>query len=833
MKSAILLNNAVGSIMNISKYFSDAAIGSMRREIEAAHGNEVFFTGVIDSDGVVVAVQVGARGTDCAVLVNQAAARECAVLIHNHPDGNLDPSEADMNVAYAASERAQGFYIIDNAVTNVYVVMEPIQPKELKQLDIDATALYLETGGQLSAQSELYEERPVQIALLKKIAESFNKNFIGVFEAGTGVGKSYAYLIPALLWASENKERVVISTGTINLQQQLCEKDIPAAKKIIGKNVKAVLVKGRQNYVCLRRLADAISERELFDEDIDMLNAIAAWAQQSETGSKSDLPFMLGEKVWSRIKSESDACMGPRCQHYVQCFVMKVRKEAATANVLVVNHHLLFADIESRMTGSGYDDAAVLPPYRRIIFDEAHGIENAATSFFSSAVNRLLLLRQLNLLYRKRRNSEAGYVFTLAILAANEEQAAAAAVLVGRAKNAIMDLETAANDLLRDEYTIRLCDKTARNFGPFLSLTATLAAALSAISALVKELLQSIAEEDKAVTAFWESKLIVRRLENAVLLLNDFSLWDEKRDFVFWVQKKYLPKDVATVKEEERQYVTFTKTPLNIAPLMNDGVFEPMSTVVCTSATLEINRDFSWWMKRSGVSLVDSERILFGDFPSPFPYEKNLLFVVPNDAPFPDDKIKFSPFAVTAVSRLIDAAHGRTLVLFTSYEMLRNTYSDVKLLLSDFNGLLLKQGDDDNGRMLAAFRDNESSVLFATDSFWQGVDVPGQSLSQVIIVKLPFSVPDDPVFAARSESVENRGGSAFMDLSMPEAVVKFRQGFGRLIRRSDDSGVVVVLDRRIYEKRYGRIFTNSIPETKCLYEPLDTLVESVRQFLSR
>lgn len=817
--------------MDSRKYFSDSVIDELKRAVEEAGGNEVFFTGDIDSSGIVVAVKVGARGNEGEVPVNQNDVRECTVLIHNHPSGYLEPSDADMAAASAASERAQGFYIIDNSASRVYVVMEAVKPKSIKKLDIDAASLYLENGGPLSVQSEGYEERPVQIALLRSIARSFNENSLGVFEAGTGVGKSYAYLIPAMLWAVLNGERVVVSTGTINLQQQLCEKDIPAAERIIGKKCKAVLVKGRQNYVCLRRLSDAGSERELFGDDTETFDAIARWAEKSATGSKSDLPFMPGEKIWSRIKSESDACMGPRCPFYAQCFVMKVRKEASAADIVVVNHHLLFADIESRMSGAGWDDQAVLPPYRHVVFDEAHGIENAATSFFSGTANRFALLRQVNLLYRRHKNSEAGYICTLAILSSNEERAADASGIVSRVKSAIADLETAAGDILQDDYTIRLSDATSRDFGPLLSLTASFASSLSSLIALVKELMEGITDEDKAAGAYWEAKLVVRRLEAALLLFNDFTAWDEKRDSVFYLQKKYLPSDALSAKDEDRQYTLFTKTPLDIAPLMNTGVFEPMQSVVCTSATLSIHKNFSWWMRRTGASFADEDRILTGDFPSPFPYKTNLLFSVPSDAPLPENAVDFQRFVVSAVSRLVSAARGRTLVLFTSYDMLKNTFTDAAPFLSKFR--LLKQGDDDASRLLDAFREDIGSVLFATDSFWQGVDVPGSSLSQVIIVKLPFSVPNDPVFTARSEAVVKRGGSAFMELSVPEAVIKFRQGFGRLIRRSDDRGCVALLDKRIYEKRYGTIFLGSIPESKRLYKDLDTIVAETERFLTR
>ncbi|MBQ6566604.1 MAG: DEAD/DEAH box helicase family protein, partial [Treponema sp.] len=362
--------------MDTSRRFKAAVIESMRQDVEDACGNEVFWAGRIDEDGIVTSVQVGSRGNENSVIVNRSTARAGHVLIHNHPSGNLAPSDADQAVAEGATDSSLGFYIVDNDISDVYVVVEPVKAKKVVRLDPEQAASYISKDGPLAKKSKSYEERPSQIKLLKAIAESFNANKVGVFEAGTGVGKSYAYLIPSILWALANKERVIISTGTINLQQQLVEKDIPAAQKIIGKKIKYILLKGRQNYVCQRRLAEAGEERELFNEDQAAFDSIASWAKSSSTGSRSDISFSPSENVWSRINSESDACLGGKCPYREDCFVMKVRKEAADALLIVVNHHLLFADIESRMNGGGYEDTAVLPPYRRIVFDEAHGIED-------------------------------------------------------------------------------------------------------------------------------------------------------------------------------------------------------------------------------------------------------------------------------------------------------------------------------------------------------------------------------------------------------------------------------------------------------------------------
>ena len=319
-------------------------------------------------------------------------------------------------------------------VSDIY--SDDSEERQYRQLDVNNAAFYISSGGPLALNSPSFEERSSQIQLLKYIAHAFNNEKLGAFEAGTGVGKSYAYLIPSALWALENKEKVVISTGTINLQSQLCEKDIPAVEKIIGKKIKYVLMKGRQNYICKRRLQDATLMPDLFEEDNDKLVEIAEWAKTTQTGSKSDLPKMPLESVWSRVNSESDACMGMRCPYHSECFVMKQRKEASQANIIVVNHHLLFADIESRMNGAGNDDAVVLPPFKRLVLDEAHGIEDSATSFFSESFTRFKLMKQVGLLFRSWKKTHAGFLVQVSAVSTAEDviemtMAGASAVQVG------------------------------------------------------------------------------------------------------------------------------------------------------------------------------------------------------------------------------------------------------------------------------------------------------------------------------------------------------------------------------------------------------------------
>ena len=812
----------------IEDLFSSSVIKYIRSEIASSNENEVFFVGEINHDGRVTSVSVGSRGNLHSVPVNQDLKRKGSVLIHNHPGENLTPSDADLSVAAVSSENAQGFYIINNDVTEIYVVVEPVLPKVIKKLDVDDAAFYISKDGPLAKINENFEERLSQIELLKNIAKTFNQNKTGVFEAGTGVGKSYAYLIPSILWAVQNNERVVISTGTINLQQQLCLKDIPQAIKITGKPVKFILMKGRQNYICKRRLQDALNSKDLFENNDD-LDRIAQWQDSCDSGSKSELSFLPSESVWNRINSESDACMALRCPYYSQCFVMKVKKEASAANILVVNHHLLFADIESRLHGAGYDDAVVLPPYKRIIFDEAHGIETAATSFFSESFNRFKILKPLNLLYRKKKNSAMGFLFSVSMLSKEEEKSFQAYQMISKIKSDLTNLETLALDLCIQENNLWLNPLTFRNFQPVLSMCQTLAKDISVFTSLVLEVLDGVPEDDRDIPYFWETKVLNRRLSDYSVILNDFFMWEEKPDKVFWLQKKNLPSDMQ--KDDELNfYINFIETPLDIAPLMNQGIFEPMDSVVCTSATLKTGRDFSYWLRHNGLYFSDSDEVLQGEFFSPFPYKENMIFLVPKDIPFPDEP-DFQIYVENVLKNLILKAKGRTLVLFTSYESLRLSYNNIfSTMLA--NGIkLLRQGSDDNARILKNFKDDVSSVLFATDSFWQGVDVPGESLSQVIIVKLPFTVPNDPVFKARSEAIRKKGGNSFMELSVPEAIIKFRQGVGRLIRKNTDKGTVVVLDRRIYEKQYGSLFLANVPECKKYYEPVSKILDIIEEFL--
>lgn len=809
---------------------------AIAEEIRAADGNEVFVVGNLDGGGLVAEIFVAARGNESAAPVIQSAVDRAEVLIHNHPSGVLRPSSADLSVASQAASAGLGFYIVDNSVSRVYVVAEPVLTRKKQLLDPSYVSSFLAEDGSLASFSPDYEERPSQIALSAACAAAFNEGKVAMFEAGTGVGKSFAYLLPAVLWSLENQDRVVVSTATIHLQQQLLEKDIPLVQRILGREVRAALVKGRGNYVCRRRLASTVRERDFFDEEQDSLDQIAAWVETTPDGSRSDLPFQPSASLWSRICSESDSCMGMRCPWHTSCFVMQARKNAAAASLLVVNHHLLFADIETRFTGSGYEGTAVLPPFHHIVFDEAHAIESAATSFFSESFSRFRILRQIHTVLPERNTRRRPRLDILESLTTDKAAAAAVRAAAGPVKKALENLEQSALHACGQESVFRLSVKTAGlpEVESVLAAMEELRKRLVQFSSSLRAVFDGIGDEDGNDSAVWESKFAVRRLESAASLLAGFSAWRENPDSVFWVERnvftqtrgaKGQPKEGAPVF-----YPKFYRTPLSVAETMKAAVFDPFRTVLCLSATLRIRTNFTFWMHRTGVSLVEPDRLVSGVYPSPFPYGTNVLLALPDGIPLPDEA-GFSRAVEDFVPKLLESTSGSALVLFTSYEALRSCCQTARSALAGTGIRVLRQGEDDRARLLDAFRGDASSVLFATDSFWEGVDIPGETLRHVILVKFPFRVPNNPVFEARCERIEENGGNPFMELSLPDAVIKFRQGFGRLMRRKTDRGVVTVLDRRITARRYGQVFLESIPETRRVKGPPGEILRAIEDFL--
>ena len=822
--------------MLAAKRFSEAAITKLIAEIEDAGGNEVFALGFMDDAGapgdsrLVVKLTVSARGNEGAVLALNDRLASADVLIHNHPSGFLTPSDNDLAIASRAAEAGVGFYIVDNLVQNVYVVAEPVKKRKLIRLEPESTSAELQPGGAISRRLPAYEIRESQLELMHLIIQGFNDDALVAAEAGTGVGKSFAYLLPSLSYAAANEERIVISTATITLQEQLYRKDIPLVTAGLKKNIKTVLIKGRGNYLCRRRLEDALREPSLDDDERQQTEDIARWAENTGNGSRSDLTFMPAESLWSRVNSEADTCMNMRCPQRERCFVMLLRREASDARILVVNHHLLFADLAARRDGAGYDTAVVLPPYRRVIIDEAHTVEDSATSFFSREFSRLGIYRQLGRLYRRRGASRRGlFPRIVSLLPGTMEE------LYDRIEEALEKIRNAADSL--DESALGLCGGegvfrlTPQRDGAIKAQLspefASLRKSLNSLASFVRELLEEVPEEAKDESEVWEVRSVLRRLDTVGSVCSSFIEYQENPYDVMWIERR---SGKPGGSFGDTPWAVFTVTPVDVAPSLKEALFQPNKTVVCVSAPLTVGTTFEYWKSRAGLNLIEEREILTGVFPSPFPYDSKVLLAVPQDAPLPTEP-GYGVFVDTAAAALAEISGGSALVLFTSYNALKSAHEAALPVLQKLGIRVLKQGDDDRNRLLSSFLEDKSSVLFATDSFWEGVDAPGDTLRLVILCRLPFKSPSDPVFQARCEAIENQGENSFMNLSLPEAVMKFKQGFGRLMRRSSDHGVVVVLDGRLLKKRYGENFLRSLPETKTCFGDFDTILRSAEDFL--
>jgi ATP-dependent DNA helicase DinG len=817
---------------------SPRIIEEIREAIADADGNEVFLVGKVGEDGKVFAVTVGARGTSEAVPVLSPHLEEGNAVIHNHPSGGTRPSNADLGVASRLGNQGIGFYIVDNDLVEIYVVAEPVLPRQVVSLDEDKLAAGLLPGGALSRVYPLFEERESQAQMLRLVCRAFNNDEICAAEAGTGVGKSLAYLVPAVAWAVRNGERVVVSTNTINLQQQLMEKDIPLAKKVLGEDPKVVLVKGRGNYLCLHRLNEALEEMGLFDERDPELLSIREWARTTETGSRTDLSFYPADETWSRVCSEADACLGLRCNHREGCFVLKARREASSARILIANHHLLFADLALRLEGSGFDDPAVLPPFRRVIFDEAHNVEKAATSFFSQSFSRFTIMRHLGRLYRKRKGRVTGHLPAVLRFLGKSPLAGRVAGLVDAVHDRAGELDAAVMNLLAGEPALLLDSGTMPGFreGAGAEL-GNLSFSIRELGDVFEEVLEKLeataspgaAEDSPQETIAWDCRVQLTRLLGIADMIDRFRLGEAGENDIFWLESL---RSGRRGEGEQEQTVRLVITPLEVGPLMREAVFQPLRTSVFTSATLTVAGSFSYWAGRLGLSAADEKEPVFRSFPSPFDYREHVLLGVPTDAPAPDAP-GHRQFLGRFLGRALVASRGAGLVLFTSYGLLNEMYGAVQPELARSGIRLMKQGDADRARLLDSFRAERSSVLFATDSFWEGVDAPGDTLHMVILCRLPFRVPSEPVLKARMASIEARGGNPFGELSLPDAVVRLRQGFGRLMRRHDDSGVVLILDPRIVTKQYGSLFLDSLPAARRVIGPGAEVLREVTSFFGQ
>jgi ATP-dependent DNA helicase DinG len=608
-----------------------------------------------------------------------------------------------------------------------------------------------------------------------------------IVEAGTGTGKTLAYLLPALRACAATGRRIIISTGTKNLQEQLFFKDVPFLESLLGP-LAVCYMKGRANYLCRHKLFALRSQPILSGlEEISQYQAIADWEKTTETGDRAELDELPeASPLWSKLDARGEACLGQTCPDYQRCFITEMRRRAAESDVVIVNHHLFFADMAVRQQAGGAPDAGVLPEAGVVIFDEAHELEDTASSYFGVSLSNVRF----------------------------EELARDVETLLRAGKELNAEVVTAAQ-MIRERARMFFGALPIRNEGraggdgrmPFANREEFLEAQGDVYLGVLNALHRMEGELDRLKGA--EDAQPLRRRTAAIREQLKFLMESQDQNTVFWLERR-----------GGRQMSTHLQaTPIDVSEILRELLFQAYPSIVLTSATLTVQGGFTHMRKRLGL---DEARELV--VPSHFRYPEQALLYLPPDMPDPRED-GFQDHAARRIRQMLEITRGRAFCLFTSYQQMRELY---ERLLCEVNYPLLLQGTAPRKALLEEFRATPNAVLFGTSSFWQGVDVQGEALSCVIVDRLPFAVPSDPVVQARMRAIEEAGGKPFFEYQVPSAVITLKQGFGRLIRSLDDRGVLMLLDPRLERQRYGRVFMESLPPYRVTRE-----IRDVEAFFAR
>ena len=632
---------------------------------------------------------------------------------------------------------------------------------------------FFSPGGVLSRTHPAYEFRRGQLQMAQAVEQALTEKRHLIVEAGTGTGKTLAYLVPVI----RSGKRVIISTGTKNLQEQLFYKDIPFLEQALFPHGEGKLsvcyMKGRANYLCRKKLYDLTDQPVLSGlEEIEHYRAIAAWEKATQTGDRAELAALPeASALWHKLDARADTCLGQKCSAWDKCFITEMHRRAMESDIIIVNHHLFFADLAIKQQSEDAPDAGILPEAGAVIFDEAHELEDVAGSYFGISVSNMRveeLCRDVEI--SLQRNHLLSPALSGAVKSLRERAAFFFSVLPqGQGRFAFEN---------RREFL-------EENGDEFLAM---------------QQALQRIGSELEKLPSKPEEVYNFSRRATELQVQLGFLMESEDRNTVFWIERRNSRVAGGTVRASGNVFLQ--ATPIDVSPILKNYLFDRLECAVLTSATLAVGRGFEYIRKRIGLDYV-RESIL----PSHFDYQSQSMLYVPPDLPDPRTP-QFVSKAAERIRKILEITRGRAFVLFTSYAQMNEIY---QRMLGEVEFPLLLQGDAPKMALLEEFRLTPNAVLFATSSFWQGVDVQGEQLSCVIIDRLPFAVPSDPVVAARVKAIDADGGNAFFQYQVPAAVITLKQGFGRLIRSLHDRGLLALLDNRILKKQYGRVFLDSLP----------------------
>lgn len=805
--------------MDIKDRFSKESLQTIKKYLEEQNNKSMIFKATFDEDELIQEPFFLSlyKKKSFEETLTKVARNE--VVIRTTKPNQLYPSDMELELSEELYTRRNIAYCLLSSDLDDFYFVQDIDRIFLEDIDIKN---YFSKDGILAKEIKGFEYRQEQEEMAQYIQEAINEDKKIIVEAGTGTGKTLAYLIPAIKWAVVNKKKVIIATNTINLQEQLLLKDIPLAKSIIKDEFSYVLVKGRNNYVC-KRLFNELALGKNIDietfsiEAREQIEYILKWGNKTKTGDKAELPFEVYPDVWELVQSTTELCLGKKCPYRKECFYMKTRMEKMEADILISNHHVFFADLNVRAETDFDSEYLILPRYDMVIFDEAHNIESVARSYFSVEVSKISFTRLLNRIYQRKnkRKKEKSALIRVedTVDEKNLEDSEQYIYLLNTLKEEISILKNIGDeyfDEIRKIYetnTEAPIKKSLNNFemtkSRFLENLREkkdiFQSKLIDFSNLMMSFNNVIDEEkDKnpEVINFNNHLKMFKAYIDSFKFINSF----EDDNYIYWL-------DI----NSKRTNVVLTATPLNIAQKLSTVLFDNLDRLVFASATIVVNGSFDYFKKSLGL---DEEDCIEAIIKSPFDYNEQMSVYIPSDIQDSENINAFVSDASRFILNILLKTNGKAFILFTSYTMLNQIYYSISKKLKDKGFEVFLHGDKPRSQLIKEFKEAENPILFGTTSFWEGVDVQGENLSNVIITKLPFLVPTDPVVSAISKKIEENGGNSFTDFQLPEAIIKFKQGVGRLIRKKTDSGNIFILDNRILKKRYGSLFINALPSQK-------------------